>query len=79
MDGEKRRMRLKQNLWFWIAMHVPSTLVYWCGIRLGVWATTGLFSATIVSEISLTEALDRWDWTHGKPSSCPRKVHNEAK
>lgn len=40
---------------------LPRKLVYFCYIRVGVHATTGAYSNTVVPEISMMDALQRWD------------------
>lgn len=45
----------------WFVWRLPRRLVMWCYIRVAAHATTGQFSNTIVPEIGMMEALDRWD------------------
>ena len=45
----------------WIAYRLPKRVVYFCAIRLGVHATTGKFSNTIVPEVTFMTALERWE------------------
>ena len=45
----------------WLAWRLPHRLVMWCYIRVGAHATTGQFGDTIVPELSMMDALKRWD------------------
>lgn len=44
----------------WIAWRIPRSLVYWCGIRLLAHGTTGEWSNTVVPQLTLSDALQRW-------------------
>ena len=52
-----RNMRLKM----WITWKLPRWLVMWASIRLMAHATAGPYSETVVPELTVTEALRRWD------------------
>ena len=45
----------------WIAWHLPKPLVMWCYVRVGAHATTGRYSSTLVPELSMMDALGRWE------------------
>lgn len=45
----------------WVAALLPRRVVYWAAIRLGVAATTGKWSATVVPDLTLVDALKRWE------------------
>lgn len=45
----------------WIAWKLPKKLVMWSYIRVGAHATTGQYENTVVPELGMMEALDRWD------------------
>lgn len=47
-----------------IAWRLPRRLVMWCYIRVGAHATTGRYENTVVPELSMMDALKRWD-DHG--------------
>ena len=49
-----------QHLPYWVAGKLPRWLVYHCALRMIAHATTGKYGATLVSELSAMEALDRW-------------------
>lgn len=53
----KRRQRLVMAL----VWRLPSEIVYWSAIRLLANATTGKHSAQVVSELTIFEALERWE------------------
>ena len=52
---------MEDKISHWIARHLPNRLVYWCAIVLGAYATTGKYGHTIVPELTLTDALKRWE------------------
>ncbi|MHA2066378.1 MAG: hypothetical protein ACXABY_18560 [Candidatus Thorarchaeota archaeon] len=45
----------------WLARKLPKNLVYWCAIRVGAYATTGEYRNEIVPEVTMMDALKRWD------------------
>ena len=45
----------------WIAYRLPKWLVCWASIRLVAHATTGKYENTIVTELTVMDALDRWE------------------
>jgi len=49
------------KFWLWLVFKLPRPLVYWCGIRLGAFATQGQYGNTIVPELSFMDALKRWE------------------
>jgi hypothetical protein len=46
---------------FAIARRLPTRLVYWCAIRVGVHATTGQYKEQNVPELRFMDAIDRWE------------------
>ena len=54
--GKMRRHLLMKVVWA-----LPHKIVYWCVIRAGAHATTGAYSNTVVPELTLMDALERWD------------------
>ena len=53
----KRRERFVR----WIVWHMPREFAMWSYVRVASHATTGKFENTIVPDLSMTEALKRWD------------------
>jgi hypothetical protein len=51
---------LSDKFWLGLARRVPKKLAYWCTIVVGAHATSGKYNTTIVPELSLMEALNRW-------------------
>lgn len=49
------------KIWMKIAWWLPKKLVMWCYVRVGAYATTGIYGDTLVPEITMMEALKRWD------------------
>jgi len=56
----ERMRRLKERALIAIAWAMPRGVVYWCAIRLGVHATQGPYSRTVVPELTVLDALQRW-------------------
>ena len=52
---------MKEKIFRWLADRMPSMLVYFCGVRIFAHATTGIYSDEIVPEVTMMEALMRWD------------------
>jgi hypothetical protein len=48
-----------------IAWRLPRPVVMWCYVRVAANATTGQYADTIVPELGMMEALDRWPSGHG--------------
>ena len=44
----------------WLAWKLPRKVVYWAAIRLMAHATQGQYSSTIVPELTVMDALQRW-------------------
>lgn len=58
----KHKIRNFQILfWHHIAYFIPKKIVYYCAIRLMNHATTGKYSNTCVVDLTVLEALRRWD------------------
>lgn len=55
--------RAREKLVIWITWHLPKQVVYWCAIRLVAHATTGKYSNQNVTQLTATEALERWEIT----------------
>jgi hypothetical protein len=49
------------NLCLWLARHLPKRLVYWCYIQVATYATTGKHGNTVVPELSMMDALQRYE------------------
>lgn len=52
---------MKDKIWIWLVWKLPKKLIMWAAVRLMAHATTGQYSKTVVPELSITEALKRWD------------------
>lgn len=50
-----------QRLVMWVAWHLPRYLVMWCYIRVAAHATMGKYGNTVVTELTMMDALKRWD------------------
>jgi hypothetical protein len=51
----------KEKVIMWIAWRLPRRVVMWSYIRVGAHATQGEYGNTIVTELSMMDALKRWD------------------
>lgn len=45
----------------WIVWRLPRELVMWCYIRVAAHATTGKYANTTVPDLSMMDALQRWE------------------
>lgn len=50
-----------QKAQLWIAWKLPRWLVYWATIRLAAHATMGRHSGTVVPDLTVMDALQRWE------------------
>ena len=57
-DWFKRKIR---DLAFSFAWAVPRWLAYYCTIRVAAHATQGKWGDTLASELTVFQALDRWE------------------
>lgn len=44
-----------------IVWNLPKWIIYWAAIRLFAHATTGEYGNTVASELTLMDAIGRWD------------------
>ena len=54
------KVELKEKLLIFIAWHLPKSVVYWCSIRLGAYATQGNYENQVVPDLLFMDALKRW-------------------
>lgn len=54
---------MTERLTRWIAWHLPRNIVKWCYVRVAAHATTGPHSHTVLPELTVPDALKRWDTT----------------
>ena len=50
-----------EKIWIKIAWLLPRQLVMWAAIRLAAHATQGEYGNTIVPELSMMDAIKRWE------------------
>jgi len=53
---------MKEKLLFWIAWKMPRSIVYFCAVRVGAYATTHEYSSQVVSELLFIDVLKRWGY-----------------
>lgn len=53
--------KMLEKFMFWFTWKLPKRLVYFCAIRVGAHATTGNYSNTVVPELTLMDAIKRWE------------------
>ena len=49
------------NIIMWIVWKLPKRLIMWCYIRVAAHATQGKYWDTIVPELTMMDALGRWE------------------
>lgn len=59
------------NFWalslpFWIARRLPRRIAYFATVRVCAHGTKGKYENQIVSELTVMDALDRWEKPNGK-------------
>lgn len=59
-------MRIKDNFQCWVASKLPKWIVMRATVRLAVYATTGKYSNTVVPELTVMEAIRRWNDEPGR-------------
>ncbi len=64
-DRMKTKAERKEKFWMWIVWKMPSKVIYWASIRLIAFATTGMYSKTIVPDLTAMDALKRYGAQHG--------------
>ena len=52
---------IKTNFMLWFVKRLPRRLVYWCGVVMFAHGTTGMYGDTVAGELTLFEALERWN------------------
>jgi hypothetical protein len=52
---------MKEKILMFIVWRLPKSIVYWCAIRLGAYATQGQYSNQVVPDLKLMDALKRWE------------------
>lgn len=55
------RERITERSSMWVAWHLPHRIVMWCYVRVGAYATAGQYENTLVSELTMMDALKRWE------------------
>jgi hypothetical protein len=45
----------------WVVWRLPRRMIMWCYIRVAAHATTGRYGDTAVPELTMMDALKRWD------------------
>lgn len=58
------RTRCKERFYRWLCWRLPRRLIYWTAIRLWAHGTTGPYADTVAPELTVGEALARWE-AHG--------------
>src|SRR5215831_16974005 len=53
--------RMTEKINIWLAWHLPRSVVYWAGIRMGAHATSGCWGNECPSETLFITVLKRWE------------------
>lgn len=61
MDIRYRASKAYESLLRKIVWRLPRRIVYWAYIRVAAHATTGVYGNTVVPELTMMDALKRWD------------------
>jgi len=59
--GFWRTRPLREKFWLKLAYLLPRNLVYWACIRLCANATTGKYENQVVPDLTVMDALKRWE------------------
>jgi hypothetical protein len=51
---------MKEKFLFWLLSKLPVTLVYYCGVHIISYSTTGRYGNTILPELTFAEGLERY-------------------
>ena len=57
--------KIMDKIKLWIANRLPKWLVYWATIRLLAHVTGNKYSDTLVPELTVMDALERWEKNNG--------------
>lgn len=52
---------MREAFAIWFASILPRSVVYWCAMRVGANATMGPYSDQIVPDLTMMDALKRWN------------------
>jgi len=52
---------MKDDMYHWIARHLPNRLVYWCAITLNAHGSTGKYSHVELPRMRVMDAMKRWE------------------
>lgn len=61
MRYRERMIQIKADTAKWLAWRLPRPVVKWAFVRVAAAATTGVYERTVVPELSMMDALKRWD------------------
>lgn len=61
LDRRYLLTKRREKVTMWVAWHLPRSLVMWCYYRVAAHATTGQYGDTVVPELSMMDAIKRWD------------------
>lgn len=53
--------RARERAAMWLAWRMPRWLAYWCFVRIAAHGTTGEWSGSVPDQLSVMEAMRRWD------------------
>jgi hypothetical protein len=54
--------KVRERLVMALVWRLPRWLIYWSAIRLMAHATTGRYGSQVVPDLTVMDALERWDW-----------------
>ena len=56
-------MTRSERFWFWLAWRLPRRLALFATVRVAAHATQGPYSHQVVPDLTVMQALQRWDQT----------------
>ena len=51
----------KDKFFMWLVWKLPNRIVFWAAMRVWTYGTIGKYGDTIVSELTVIEAMKRWE------------------
>jgi hypothetical protein len=58
--------KLRERVLLWIVWRLPKEVIMWAYVRVAEHATTGKYGDTEVPELTMMDALKRWDDDRGR-------------
>lgn len=66
--------KLVEKICISLAWKLPKKLVYWCGVRMGAYITTGQFGSCSIEDFTIPEMLRRWRMQYEETVQSEEKI-----